>query len=180
MKMESDQHQKFVEICREELEAANARIAERTLEVASKRGGNREDKMESIRRLYEDLADKEWTEPDEKCLQTLGESSQLEIKKMIRDAFRHSPVIPVPSFRYLVNLAKKMEREPPRPPVPTNPDAFSSVERERLANLLAEQLHDAAEAIIKRVEIDDAKCSLVHDILQDAQGNIVSHFSPLV
>jgi len=49
-----------------------------------------------------------------------------------------------------------------------------------LANLLAEQLHDAAEAIIKRVEIDDAKCSLVHDILQDAQGNIVSHFSPLV
>ena len=180
MKRKPTQRQEVTEICREELEAANLRIAERLAAIEARPAGVTKDGMESIRRLYEDLADKKWTESDEECLAGLAESSQPQIKSMVREAFRHSPVIPVPSFRYLVSLAKKMENEPPRAPVPSNPDAFSAFERERLANLLAEELQETAETIIKRLDIDDGKGSIVRQVLQDAQGTIVSHSTPLV
>lgn len=173
-------HQKFAEICREELEAARKRINERFGDLDTSPVGDREDGMDSVRRLYEDLVEKQWTDSDEDCLATLADSSQAQIKKMMREAFRHSPVMPIPSLKYMVSFAKKMETEPPRAPVPASPDSFSALERERLANLLAEQLQKTEETLIERLEVDDAKSSIVHEILQDAQGNIVSHFTPLV
>jgi len=180
MKSEPNQNQQFIDICRQEMEAANARIASRLSEVTPKPGGNRKDEMEGIRRLYEELADKEWTETDETCLSSLGESSEIQIKGMIRDAFRHSPVLPVPSFRYLVSLAKKLQSEPPRPPAPSNPEYLTSYEREVLANVLSEHLRNAGDSIVKKLDLDEGRASLVHESLEDAQGNIVSHFSPLV
>ncbi|HEY6332932.1 MAG TPA: hypothetical protein VI756_26645 [Blastocatellia bacterium] len=173
-------HQKFAEICREELEAARQRIDERFGDLDTSPLDDRKDGSDGIRRFYEDLAEKRWTESDEECLASLKDSSQAEIKRMIRDAFRHSQVMPIPSLKYMIGLAKKMENEPPRSPVPSSPDAFSALEREQLANLLAERLQQTGDTLIQRLEIDDAKSSLVHEILQDAQGSIVSHFSPLV
>jgi hypothetical protein len=178
--MTTKPHHEFAEICKEELEAARHRISERFGELDFFRVNDGKDGMAGVRQLYQDLTEKKWTESDEECLASLANSGQAQIKKMLRDAFRNSPVMPIPSLKYMISLAKKMETEPPRAPLPVSPDAFSAFGRERLANLLAERLQETEETLINRLDIDEAKASVVHEVLQDAQGIIVSDFTPLV
>jgi hypothetical protein len=180
MTIRTTQHQTFLDICREEVESATKRIEERLGDIESKPGGNREDKREDIRRFYEWLADKPWTEPDEECLATLAGLNDTEIKDMVRDGFRMSPVIPIPSFRYLVGLTKRAEPKAHAARASIGSDAVSAVDRERVANLLDEQLRETANTLISKLGLEDAKCSVVREILEDAQGNIISNLSPLV
>src|SRR5260370_40361173 len=109
MKIRPDQRQTVRQICRDELEAATRRIYERLAEIESRQEGSSDEKLEGIRKFYEELADKRWSKADEECLKTLGEQSEAEIKQSMREAFRRSPVYPVPNFSYLMNLVKKSD-----------------------------------------------------------------------
>jgi hypothetical protein len=180
MAIRTTQHQTFLDICREEVESATKRIEDRLGDLESKPGGNREDRREDIRLFFEWLADKTWTEPDEECLETLAGTKDTEIMAIIRDGFRMSPVIPIPSFRYLVGLAKRPEPKPQAPSDPDTSNGVSAVDRERLANLLDEQLRATADTLISRLGLEDPKCSVVREVLEDAQGNIISNLTPLV
>jgi hypothetical protein len=181
MKIRPDQRQAVRQICGDELEAATRRIYERLAELESRQDGSSDEKLEGVRKFYEELADKRWSKKDEECLQSLGEKSESEIKQMMREAFRRSPVLPVPNFGYMVNLVKKGEGEISRPlgHSSKNPDAFPAAERERLANILETQLMEAAREIGLRLDLDNAKTAIVREELELAQGQIIGRFTPL-
>jgi hypothetical protein len=181
MKIRPDQRQAVRQICRDELEAATRRINDRLAEIESRQDGSSDEKLESVRKLYEELADKRWSKADEECLQSLGEKSESELKQMMREAFRRSPVLPVPNFGYMMNLVKKGEGEISRPlgHSSKNPDAFPAAERERLANILETQLMEAAREIGLRLDLDGAKSAILREELELAQGQIIGRFTPL-
>src|SRR5262245_9584262 len=139
MRITPDERDHLLEIIRDEIEASGRRIAERLGGMGARVPDGNENRWESVRRFYEDLSGKVWSEGDEECLASLGDVTESEVKSAMREAFRKSPVHPLPSFRYLLNLSR-------RPEAVTisarsrNPDAISAADRERLANLLAEQL----------------------------------------
>ena len=180
MKIRPDQRQAVRQICREELDSATRRISERLAEIESRQDGNSDEKFEGVRRFYEEMADKRWSKADEECLQSLGQQSESEIKQSMREAFRRSPVFPVPNFGYLINLVKKGEEEVSRAlgHSSKNPDAFSAAERERLANLLETQLMEAAREIALRLNLDGNKTAIVREELELAQGHIIGRFTP--
>ncbi len=111
MRIRPDERQIIADIIREESEEANRRIAERLSAFECRPVSGNDDTMESIRRFYEELADCAWTEADEEALKGMGDLSEHEVKQMLREAFRRSPVFPVPSFSFLVNVHKKEIRK---------------------------------------------------------------------
>jgi len=163
------------------LEAATKRIYERLAEIESRQDGSSDEKLEGVRKFYEELADKRWSKSDEECLQSLGEISENELKQSMREAFRRSPVFPVPNFGYLINLVKKGESEMTKPLgyASKNPDAFSAAERERLANLLETTLMEPAREIALLLNLDSTRTAIVREELELAQGHIIGRFTPL-
>jgi hypothetical protein len=181
MRIRPEQRQFVSDICRDEMHQAIDRVNQRLHEVEGHPVVQTEDELQTVRSLYEELADKAWGDHDEECLKSLPQNlSCNDIKSMVREAFRHSSVIPIPSFAYLVALSKKMNTEEPRPGLHSrNPDALSAAERERLANLLEERLQEAAETIIKKLALNEAKSATVRDELDLVQSQIIGQFTPL-
>ena len=179
--MRPEQREFVSDICRDELRKAVDRVDQRLREVECQPVPKSEDELQTVRRLYEELADKAWADPDEECLKSLPlDLSCNDIKQMVREAFRHSSVMPIPSFAYLVALSKKLQSEGPRPGLPSrNPDAVSAAEREHLANLLEGLLQEAAETIVKKLGLNEAKSATVRDELDLVQSQIIGHFTPL-
>ncbi len=180
MRIRPDERQIIADIFREESEEASRRIADRLSTFECRPVASNDDTLESIRRFYEELADTHWTEADEEALMGLADLSEHEVKQMLRVAFRRSPVCPVPSFSFLINVHKKEGPEAhPSAGALANPDAVSALERERIANLLHAELEEAAQEIAKRLKLD-SKADIVREELQRVEGNIISRFTPLV
>ena len=168
-------------ILREEIEEASRRISERLNQFQGRPGSSEED-LHGVRQFYADLTDKAWTEGDEESLRGLGSLGEDEIKRMICEAYRRSPLHPVPGFAYLVNLLKRGDTElrADEPHALRNPDAVSAVERERLANLLHNELSEAAFEIASRLQLNEVRKEIVRERLDIAEGNIIGRFTPLV
>jgi hypothetical protein len=181
MRIRPEQRQFVSDVCREEMHKAIDRVNQRLHEVESQPVTKSEDDLQTVRRLYEELADKAWAEPDEECLKSLPQDLGCnEIKRLMRESFRHSSVIPIPSFAYLIALSKRMNSEETRHGLHSrNPDALSAAERERLANLLEERLQEAAETIVKKLALNEARAATVRDELDLVQSQIVGQFTPL-
>ncbi|HYM00255.1 MAG TPA: hypothetical protein VEZ90_14980 [Blastocatellia bacterium] len=180
MKIRPSQRQKVSDICREELDRAARRIEDRLSEMESKRSEAGHHSHENIRKFYEELADKEWTDSDQECLETVKHLGDHQIKQMMKDAFRHSAVMPLPSFAYLMNLAKKLDPQVAVVPTAHRSNAVSAAERERLANLLDQQLRAAGDEIVSALRLTQPNCELVLQRLEAVQGHIISELSPLV
>ena len=181
MIMRPEQRQLVSDICRDELSQAVDRVDQRLREIEGQPAAHSEDDLQTVRRLYEELADRVWTEPDEDCLKSLPEGLACnDIKLMMREAFRHSSMMPIPSFSYLVGLSKKIRSDAPKPGWSArNPDAVSAAEREHLANLLEERLQEAADTIVDKLGLSEAKSAVVRDELDLVQSQIVAQFTPL-
>jgi hypothetical protein len=177
-----NERQRITDILRDELDKANRRINERLAEYECVPASNLNNDRAAIRHFYQDLVDKEWTAADEECLHTLDDLSESEIKRMMREGFRRSRVYPVPSFASLIKVMKKGGDEANlaagRPL--GNLDAISAVERERLANLLFDEMVGTADELSSRLNLSDAKAQIVREQLEILQGQIVSRFTPLV
>ena len=182
MRIKPNQRDHIGSILREEIEEASRRIGERLSQFEGRSGSPEED-LHGVRQFYSDLTDKSWTDGDEEALRGLGGKGEDEIRRLICEGYRRSPLHPVPGFAYLVNLLKKGDAElrpPDEPHSLRNPDAVSAVERERLANLLHNELSEAAFEIASRLQLNDAKKELVRERLDIAEGNIIGRFTPLV
>lgn len=179
MKSMTTQSHNAAAVCREELERAIRRIEGRLENANQRTAVKAHDGLESIRKFYEDLTDNSWTDADESCLREFGDVPSEEIKQMMRDSYRHSAIIPIPSFTFLMNVARKLDPGQYDYHASQN-SAISALERERLANLLHEQLTEAAEEIISMLDVGEAKCGVVRARLDTAQGHIISHLMPLV
>src|SRR6185312_3498527 len=105
-----------------------------------------------------------------------------EIKEMMREAFRRSRLYPIPSFASLINALKKDSGEASSQPAGSlnNPDAVPQVERERIANMLHQDLVEAADEISRRLKLADTKADIVREQLEIAEGAIIARFTPLV
>ena len=169
-------------ILHEEIEEANRRISDRLSQFQSLHSDQTEEGRCGLRQFYEDLTDKAWTDSDEESLRALAELPEGELKRIIREAYRRSPVHPVPGFSYLVNLLKKIEAEANPELVHTlrNPDAVSAADRERLANLLSEEMSEAAHEIASRLQLANTRAQMIRERLKIAEGNIIGRFTPLV
>ena len=181
MRIKPTQRDHIGAILREEIEEASRRISERLSQFEGRPGSPEED-LHGVRQFYSDLTDKAWTDGDEEALRGLGSSGEGEIIRMICEAYRRSPLHPVPGFAYLCNLLKKGDTElrADEPHSHRNPDAVSAVERERLANLLHNELSEAAFEIASRLQLNEVKKELVRERLDIAEGNIIGRFTPLV
>lgn len=182
MRITRRENQHFEEILREELEQTNRRISIRLTEYSTQPVSGADDSMEGVRRFYQDLTDNDWSDADEEALKSLAGSTETEIKRMMRDAFRRSRVHPVPSFPSLINVARK---GPGLSGVEAgaffaNPDAVPAAERERIANLLHRELREAAGEIASRLNLTDTKAEVVREQLEITEGAIISEFTPLV
>lgn len=182
MRIRLNERQYISDILREELEQANDRIGQRLAQFECGPPVYKDDQFDGVRRFYDDLVNKDWTETDEDCLQTLSDKNEEEIKAMMREAFRRSRVHPIPSFPSLINVLKKGEDSNSTETAPRlgNPDAVSSDERERLANILRGELTEAAQEISSRLGLSDSKSEIVREQLEIVEGSIVSRFTPLV
>jgi hypothetical protein len=170
----------LADIFREEIDELNHRISER-LSQLEHRPATTDDALGSVRQFYEDLANKSWTDADEESLRSLGSATEDEIKQMMREGFRRSPVHPVPSFGYLINITRRSEVEQlGASGAFNNPDAVSAPERERLASILESELGDAAAELAARLHLNETKTELLKERLQIAEGNIIGRFTPLV
>jgi hypothetical protein len=182
MRIRPNERQHITDVIREELEQANQKIAERIVQFECIPVTNKAEKFDNVRRFYNDLVEKDWTEADEEVLGSFAELSEDEIKQMMREAFRRSRVHPVPSFASLINVLKRIEGEPNGDAGLSlnNPDAVSAPERERLANVLHEELTEAANEIANRLKLGETKADIVREQLEIVEGAIVSRFTPLV
>jgi hypothetical protein len=88
---------------------------------------------------------------------------------------------PVPNFASLIIALKKNPEEPVSEPATNhfNPDAVPSVERERIANVLHQELTVAVEEIASRLRLPDARAEIVREQLELVEGAIISSSSPL-
>lgn len=182
MRMRPHEHQRVAEILREELDEANRRIRERLSELQGQPSASKDDSLDGVRSFYRDLTDNDWTDADEQALGGLAGSSEDEIKRLLRDAFRRSRVHPVPSFASLISVAKK---GPGMSGLEAgafygNRDAVPAAERERIANLLHRELKGAAGEIASRLKLTDSKADVVREQLEIIEGAIISEFTPLV
>jgi hypothetical protein len=182
MKIRHRDQERIAAILREELDEATRRICDRFFELERPPVAGKEDALDGIRRFYQDLTDNDWTEADEEALTGLADTTEEQIKRMLRDAFRRSRVHPVPSLASLINVARK---GPGTSALDTamsfaNPDAVPAAERERIANLLHRGLIAAASEIASRLELSGTKADVVREHLEDVEGAIISEFTPLV
>lgn len=169
------------ELCREELEGAARRISERLSKFECRTVQRDGDRFEDVRRFYEDLADKSWTEADEAFLNTLDGFSEPDLKRMLREAFRRSRLFPAPSFAYLINVVRKGETGAAGSELSfSNPDAVSAAERERFASMLHKELGEATREIALRLMLDNANAEVVRYELERVAGQIISELTPLV
>jgi hypothetical protein len=182
MRIRPNERQHIADLIREELEQANQRIAERILQFECLPAANKDDKFDNVRRFYNDLVEKDWTEADEEALGGFADLSEDDIKRMMREAFRRSRVHPVPSFASLINVLKRIEGEPNADAglALNNPDAVSAPERERLANVLHKELAEAAIEIANKLKLGDTKADIVREQLEIVEGAVVGQFTPLV
>jgi hypothetical protein len=182
MRIRPNERQHIADLIREELEQANQRISERIVQYECQPAENKEDNFDSVRRFYNDLVEKDWTDADEETLNGFTDLSEADIKRMMREAFRRSRVHPIPSFASLINVLKRIEGEPPSEAGLSlnNPDAVPASERERLANVLHKELTEAVDEIANRLKLGEAKADIVREQLQIVEGAIVGQFTPLV
>ena len=181
MKIRPHERQAFVDICKEELEAATRRIDQRICENLLRVPEKAEDGRDSIRQFYEELSGCPWTEEDEKTLGSLANNDDADVKRMMRDAFRKSRVYPIPSFAALMNSLKRTEDLSNGSSAAwANRDAISAADRERLANLLYTELGQAVRQIAFRLQLSETKTEILREQLEDVQGHIISRFTPLV
>jgi hypothetical protein len=182
MRITPNERDKIGAIVREEIDEANRRMLERLSQFEGRAAASSEDDRCGLRQFYQDLTDKAWTAADEEALSSLADLEDAEIKRLLRESYRRSPVHPVPNFSYLINLLKKGET----PSLPEtqgslrNPDAVSAAERERLANLLHNELSEAVHEIGSRLHLKDSNAEIVREQLAIAEGNIIARFTPLV
>lgn len=178
MRIRPSERHEVTDICREELDEACRRINERLEHFEQRPAGTSADKLEGVRRFYEDLADKNWTKADEEFLKTLADLSENDIKNLMRAGFRKAQLVPPPNFAYLVHA-----REDARAmtgTLDTNSDAVSAAERERLANVLQRELTEAVRDIASNLRLSDTNSEIVREQLEIAQGNIIGRLTPLV
>ena len=182
MRITSNEREKIESIVREEIDEANRRMLERLSQFEGRSAASSEDNRCGLRQFYQDLTDKAWTAVDEEALSSLGDLEDAEIKRLLRESYRRSPVHPVPNFAYLINLLKKGETHSFSDTQPSlrNPDAVSAAERERLANLLHNELSEAVHEIGSRLHLKDSNAEIVRERLAIAEGNIIARFTPLV
>ena len=182
MRLRPNERQEIADILHEEIKEATRRISERLAEFECQPASSKEDQMDGIRRFYADLTDKDWTDADEDALSYYADHSEGEIKEMMREAFRRSRMHPVPSFASLINSLKNGAGEPAPQAAGSynNLDAVPAVERERIANMLHQDLIEAAEEISRRLKIDDTKANVVREQLEIVEGTIIARFTPLV
>ena len=182
MRLRPNERQEISDILQDEIKAATCRIIERLTEYEQQPASSKEDCMDGIRRFYTDLADKDWTNADEQSLSSYMDMGESEIKEMMREAFRRSRLYPIPSFASLINALKKDSGEASSQPAGSlnNPDAVPQVERERIANMLHQDLVEAADEISRRLKLADTKADIVREQLEIAEGAIIARFTPLV
>lgn len=173
-----NERQKIVDILKDELEDATRKIEERLSSFDINPASSTADKLEGVRRFYEDLVDKVWTQADEEFLASLTNLSESEIKRMMREAFRCTRIYPVPSFAALITSLKKSDVESSALSISSG--AVSNADRERLANLLGFEMAEAAQTIASRLSLGEAGTKLVIEELEVAQGQVISRFTPLV
>ncbi|HKG21912.1 MAG TPA: hypothetical protein VKC34_08420 [Blastocatellia bacterium] len=184
MRIRPNERQFITDIFLEEIDKANQRISERLSQFELPPSESNGDKYDGVRRFYEDLTGKAWEEADEEALGGLGDVNEVEVKAIMREAYRRSRMHPIPSFVYLLNLLKKAEPEPAEGngagnPL-SNPDAIPAAERERLANVLHNALLEASSEIAARLNLGEAKADLIREQLQVVEGRIIGEFTPLV
>ena len=180
MKIKQNERQHITDLVREELDQANRRINERLSEYECQPAMSKEDELDCVRRFYTDLTDNPWTEADEETLRSYSSPGEPEIKEMMRQAFRRSRVYPIPSFASLMNTLRKTDNHVEGTGQLSNPDAVSAAERERIANLLHNELTEAAQEIASRLKLGDNKADVVREQLEIVEGAIISRFTPLV
>ncbi|HLG14252.1 MAG TPA: hypothetical protein VJH03_07080 [Blastocatellia bacterium] len=180
MSITPNESREIGDLCREELDDAARRITERLTDFECRTVRRDGDRFEDVRRFYEDLADKTWTESDETALATLDDLGATEIKRMMREAFRRSRLFPAPGFAYLISLIRKGEGAPVERGSPlANPDAIPAAERERIASILQKELGEAAREIADRLTLDKPNADVVRFELERVAAQIVSELTPL-
>jgi hypothetical protein len=172
------ERQKIVDILKDELEDATRKIEERLSSFDIHPASSTADKLEGVRRFYEDLVDKIWTQADEEFLASLHDLSESEIKRMMREAFRRTRIYPVPNFAALITSLKKGDVESSG--LLASSSNVSNADRERLANLLDFEMTEAAQTIASRLSLGEAGAKLIIEELEVAQGQVISRFTPLV
>ncbi|HYP28781.1 MAG TPA: hypothetical protein VE262_18865 [Blastocatellia bacterium] len=184
MRIRPNERQFIIDIFSEEIDEASRRISERLTQFECPPAESNGDKFDGVRRFYEDLTGNAWDEGSEEALQGLGDVSENEVKKLMREAFLRSRMHPIPNFGYLINLMKKAEPEASQGNGSTeslnNPDAVSAADRERIANLLHNALIEASSEIASRLNLGEAKADVIREQLQVVEGRIVGEFTPLV
>lgn len=182
MRLRPNERQEIADILQDEIKEATHRIGERLAEYECQPASSREDQMDGIRQFYADLTDKDWTEADEEVLSNYSDMSESDLKEIMREAFRLSRVHPLPNFASLIKGLKVENENPPSEASfsNNNPDAVSAVERERIANMLHQDLIEAADEISKRLKLADTKADIVREQLEIVAGTIIARFTPLV
>jgi hypothetical protein len=182
MRITPNERQKISDIIKDEIEGAIARIEERLSQREIIPASSASDRFDDIRKFYEELVGKVWTQADEDYLINLGDMSEDEIKQMMRDGFRRSPVYPVPNFASLINAFRKDygESQLSHDSTPTKSDAISTDLRERLSNLLAEEMAVSVSVIASRMDLSETGKKIVFEEIEIALGQIISRFTPLV
>jgi hypothetical protein len=180
MRITPDERDRLLELVREEIETARHRIDERLGVLQARIPDGADARWESVRRFYEDLSGKVWSDADEECLAGLDDLSESQVKIAMREAFRRSPIHPLPGFRYLINLSKRPDAATVAAPSSRNPDAVSAAERELLANLLAEQLAELAGEIVDQLGLSASKAEILREQLEAAEGRIIGRLTPLI
>jgi hypothetical protein len=182
MRLRPNERQEISDILQEEIKDANRRIIERLAEFECQPASTKEDQMDGIRRFYVDLAEKDWTDADEETLSGYSDLGENAIKEMMREAFRKLRVYPVPSFASLIKTLRTELPDPSPQPMGSlnNIDAVPAVDRERIANMLHQDLLEAADEISKRLKLADTKAKIVHEQLEIVAGSIIARFTPLV
>lgn len=179
MRIRPSERQEINEICREELDIASQRISERLGQLEARPASNSEDKLETVRKFYEDLADKNWTMADEDALKNLSDIKEGEIKQLMREGFRKARLFPIPNFAYLISAATEEKKADYGTGPLANLDAVSAAEREHLAFVLEKELGEAVQDIALNLQLNTTKAELVRKQLQLTQGNIIGRLTPL-
>jgi hypothetical protein len=178
MRIRQSDTTEITDICREEIEEASRRINERLKQFEQRPASSANDKLEGVRKFYEDLADKNWTKADEDTLRGLEGLSESDIKASMRSGFRKAQLYPIPNFAYLINVINTESRREVTQSL-ANTEAVSAAERERLANVLEKELMEAARDIATSLRLSDTNSEIIREQLEITQGNIIGRLTPL-
>ncbi len=182
MRITPNERQKITDIIKDEIEGAVTRIEERLSQRETAPASLTNDRFEAVRKFYEEIVGKVWTQADEDYLKNLGDMSEGDLRQMMRDGFRRSPVYPVPNFASLINAVRKSYGESQLsndfPAVKS--EAISTDLRERLSNLLSEEMAVAVGVMASRMDLSETARKIIAEEIEVAEGQIISRFTPLV